>query len=139
MQQADEPLHAARQLRRAQSPAFAEEQVVAILEAHASVLAENIQLVELLLQVHQADLPGPLLLFDHVLQGVGGAAVSATGVEEEEIDLLHRTGTRRRSSSKKLSRKIICVGGFWSSAVSGCITTANRLPSGAMSKLGNGP
>ncbi len=82
MIQADDPLHAARQLRRAQRPALVEQQVVAILEAQPGDFAENVQLIELLLKVHQADLPGPVLLLNHVLQRVGGAAVPAAGVEE---------------------------------------------------------
>src|SRR4029077_12727507 len=60
---------------------------------------------------------------------------SAPGVEEEKVDLLHRTGTRRRSSSKKLNRKVIWVGGFCSSIASGGNRMAKFLPSGEMSRL----
>src|SRR5215470_10682542 len=94
MKQSDEPLHPARQLRRAQRPAFVEHQVVAILEAHAEELAENIQLVERLLEMHQADLPWVLLLLDHFLQRIRGGAVSAAGVKVEEVDLLQGRSSR---------------------------------------------
>ncbi len=90
MKHANEPLHAASQLRGAKGPAFGKQQVVAVLKADTGVFAKYIEFVELLLQVYKADLPGPLLLFDGLFERIGGAAVSSSGIEEEEVDFLKR-------------------------------------------------
>src|SRR5450631_383969 len=81
VQKPDQELHSAGQLRGAQCPALVENQVVAILKANAEELAEEIELVERLLQIHQADFPWPPLLLDRLLQSVGGAAMAAAGIE----------------------------------------------------------
>ena len=88
MIQPDQPLHG-RQLRRAERPAR-EHQVVDLLQLQAGDLRKHIQLVEGFLQIDEADLPGPVLLLDHLFEGVSGAAMPAAGVEVEEIDFLHK-------------------------------------------------
>src|SRR5579885_489388 len=80
-------MHRGHQLRGAQSPALLQKQVVHILQAEPSDLAENIQRVEHLLQIHQPHIPGTLLLLYDGLQGIGGSTMAATRVEVNEIYL----------------------------------------------------
>src|SRR6266851_4416338 len=90
MEEPDQELHAAQQLRRAERPAFVEHQVVAILQAHPEELAKNVQFVERLLDVDQVDSPRPLLPLDDFLQSIRGTPVTSAGVEIKQVDFLHR-------------------------------------------------
>ena len=90
MEQADHPVHADHQLRRAQRPALLEQQVVNVLQAQAGELAEDVHGVQHFLQVDQADFERPSSAAPSPgLQRIGRGAMAAAGVEVEEIELLH--------------------------------------------------
>src|SRR5437667_1014470 len=87
MQESNQELHGAQQLRRAQRPAFVERQVVAIFQANAEELAKNVQLVHRPLEIDQLGPPWAILPFDHFFQRIRGASMAASGVEIQQVDL----------------------------------------------------
>ena len=50
-------------------------------------LAENVQRIQDLLEIHQPHLPWPFLLLDYRFERVGGRPMAASGVEENEVQL----------------------------------------------------
>jgi len=79
-------VHRRQQVRGAKRPAFRQDQVVDVFETDACDLAEDIERIEDLLQVHQPHIPSAILRIDDGLQGNGRAPVPSTGIEEEEIE-----------------------------------------------------
>ena len=67
-------------------PTFGEHQVVDVFEPDTSHFLEDIERLHHLLKVDEPNLPGALLLLDHGFERGGGAAVSASGVKEHEVD-----------------------------------------------------
>jgi len=99
---ADHQVHAGRELSRPERPALLQHEVVNVFEPQAGDLAEDVERIEQLLQIHHADLEGALLPLHHLLQGVGRRAMSAAGVEEDEVELLHQSdcATRHKCRGK---------------------------------------
>jgi hypothetical protein len=87
VKEANQQVHAARELRRAERPTLLEHQVVDVFQAQSGDFAEQVERLEHLLQVHQPDLPRPPFALDHFAQRVGRAAMAAAGVEVKEVDL----------------------------------------------------
>ena len=85
---ADEAVHKYRHLGRTEGPAFLQHDVVDILHPDACVFAKNVERIEDFLEIYQADFPGPPLLFNDCFQCVGGGAMPAPRVEEDEVKLL---------------------------------------------------
>ena len=85
MVQANQPMHEYGQLRRAECPAFFQQQIVDVLQANAGVLTKNVEGVENFLQIDEPDFPGPLLLLDHRLERGGRRPMPAARVEEYKI------------------------------------------------------
>src|SRR5712691_11242091 len=63
--------------------------IVDVLQPYARDYAEDIELVEHVLQVDHPNLPTPALLFDHRLEGGSGGTMPPAGVEIDEINLCH--------------------------------------------------
>ena len=64
--------------------------VVLLLNADAGDAAKNIEMVGQFLKLNQLDLPGPMLLLDDGLQRNRGVAMPASGIVENDMDLLFR-------------------------------------------------
>ena len=96
MIQTNQPVHRDGQLRRAERPAFFQQQVVDVLQADAGVLAENVERIEHFLQIHQPDFPRAPLLLNNRLERVSGRAMAAAGFEEDEISLFCPTSVCQR-------------------------------------------
>src|SRR5579864_850305 len=73
-------------LRCEARPTLAQNQVVTILNAKAGDFLEEIELIEQLLKIEELDLPRPLLRFQHAFKRFGGAAMTATRVEEDDCE-----------------------------------------------------
>src|SRR5262245_20843350 len=73
------------------------------------------------------------------MNGLGNVAIESRHSNQLPVIALHLddyfppAGARRRSSSKKFSRNVKCVGGFCALASSSARIAAIRLPSGARS------
>ena len=90
MKEPDGRLENTQELRGAQRPAVAQEDVVLLLNADAGELAENVQLVGEILELNQFDLPVALLLRGNGLQGDSSVAVATPAIMKEDVDFLHR-------------------------------------------------
>ena len=93
----DSELQDSQQLRAAKSPARGEHLVVEVLDANAREFSENIESIEQLLQIQELNVPGKILGLNGHLERCGRAAMSAAGVEEDELDSFHQArhcGTR---------------------------------------------
>jgi len=103
MKHADQQVHAGRELPRPERPALLEHEVVDVFQPHAGDFAEDVERIEQLLQVHHADLERTLLPLHHLAQGVGRRAMSATSVEEDEVEYLHQSdcATRHKCRGKE--------------------------------------
>jgi hypothetical protein len=86
VKQANHQVHAGSELRRTEGPAFLEHQIVKVLHAQAGELAENVDRIQEFLQIDQPDIEEAALSFDDALQRIGGRAMAAAGVEEDEIE-----------------------------------------------------
>src|SRR5258707_4654308 len=73
-----------KQLRREPGPAFAENQVVAVVDAKAGDLLQQVELVELFLKVEKPYFPA--LGFEHAFQRFGSAAMSAARIKEDDCE-----------------------------------------------------
>jgi hypothetical protein len=91
MEQADHPVHDRHQLSRPQRPSLLEHEVVHVLQPKPGRLAENVDRIQHLLQVHHADLERARLPVHNLFEGAGRRAVPPAGVEEDEIELLHHS------------------------------------------------
>src|ERR1700690_204108 len=80
----NDPLQDGQQLRSQAGPAFAEDEVVAILNAEAGEFFQQVEFVELFLKVEKGDLPA--LSFENAFEGFGGAAMAATGIKENDCE-----------------------------------------------------
>ena len=89
MKQPDDAMHRRQQLFRAQRPPAPQHQVVNILQPKAGDLAEDVNVVEELLQIHHPHVPGALLAANYFAQSIGRAAMSPAGIEEHELNRLH--------------------------------------------------
>ena len=85
---ADQQVHAGRELPGPERPALLQHEVVNVLEPQAGDFAEDVERIQQLLQIHHADLEGALLPLHHLAQGVGRRAMSAAGVEKDEVEFL---------------------------------------------------
>src|SRR5947207_6901382 len=109
MIRADHALHEGKQLRRKARPALPQEKVVSILQANAGELAHDVELIELLLKVQQFHLPGLILSFKRILQGLGGTAVPAAGVEKDNRYFsIHLWLAQLRAMSLERSANLAC-------------------------------
>ena len=84
------------QVNAAQSPSAAQHPVVVVLDAYPRVSLQDIQLIEQLLNVEEANIPRTPLRRDGHLQGGGCRTVPAAGVEKAELDSLHERGVSHR-------------------------------------------
>src|ERR1700730_701334 len=82
--QADDGLQQGKQLRSEASPAFAQNQVVTILNANAGDFPQQVELVELFLKVEEADFPA--LGFEYAFQRFGSAAMTASRIKEDDCE-----------------------------------------------------
>ena len=100
---ADQHVHAGRELPRPERPTLLQHEVVDVFEPQAGDLAEDVERIEQLLQIHHADLAGALLPLHHLVQGVGRRAMAAAGVEKDEVEFLHQSdcATRHKCRGKK--------------------------------------
>jgi len=87
--QPDDTVHTTHELGGPERPAFAQHQVVEILQPHARDLAENVERIEQFLQIDETHLPRPLLRLDDLPQSVGCRAMAAACVKKNQADPLH--------------------------------------------------
>jgi len=101
VKESDGGLENTQELRGAQRPAVAQEDVVLLLDADAGELAENVQLIGEILELNQFDLPRALLLRGNGLQGDSSIAMATPAIMKEDVDffslgpLLHGQGRPR--------------------------------------------
>ena len=100
---ANDRLQHAHDLRAAQRPAALQHRVVNVLDADAGVFPDNVERIEQFLQVREANFPRTPLRLNGHLQGCGGRAMAAPGVEETELNPLHA-----RPHSDKPSAVLCC-------------------------------
>src|SRR6202051_1848680 len=89
MEDADCGLQQTKQVNAAERPAVPQKDVVLFLDADAGELAQDVEPVGQVLELHEVDIPIALLLLRDGLQGKCGVAVAPTAVMEENVDLLH--------------------------------------------------
>jgi hypothetical protein len=75
-----------QQRTHAEGPTVSQKQIVTVLYPKPGQLAKDVNLVEEVLEINQANLPGPLLLFNNGFQSCGCGAVTSTRVEKKEVD-----------------------------------------------------
>jgi hypothetical protein len=78
-------------LRGTERPALGENQIVDVLQADASQLAENVQRVKDVLQIHQADIPLIAAALNDRLKSESRTAVAAARVKIDKIEVRYRT------------------------------------------------
>jgi len=83
-------VHEHQTLRRPERPALRQHQVVDIFETYAGQFTKDIERMKHFLQIDEADVPGPVLLFDDGFQRGRGSAMASTGVEVDEINICHK-------------------------------------------------
>ena len=89
MRDANARLQKRKQLRRGTRPPLFQDEVVAILYANATDLANQVKPIEFFLDVEQGDIPRFGLGCKNGLQGVGCTAMPATGIDENDGQLTH--------------------------------------------------
>src|SRR6185436_13091319 len=82
-------MHELQALSRPERPAFRQHQVVNILQANAGNFAEDVERIEHFLKIDQPDFPRSGLLVDDRFQRGGGGSMASSGIEVDEINLLH--------------------------------------------------
>ena len=90
VKQPDSGLEDAQELGGAQCPAVAQENVVLLLDANASELPEDVQLVSQVLKLNQFHLPWALLLHNNSLESQSGVAMAAPCIMKKDVNFLHR-------------------------------------------------
>src|SRR5271169_856353 len=84
-----------QKLRAAERPTRAEHRVVKILDAYPGVFPENIERIEKLLKVREADFPGPLLRLNSHAKCSSSSTMTAAGIEEPEFEPLRKGFSHR--------------------------------------------
>lgn len=79
-------MHRRNQVLRTQSPALRENQVIDVLQADTKELPEYIERIQHFLQIDEPDIPATVLRINDRFQRIGGASMSSTGIEEQEIE-----------------------------------------------------
>ena len=85
----DYTLHELQSLRGPERPTLRQHVVVNIFEPYAGGLTEDIERMQHLLQIDQAHIPGPILLFNDSLERGRGGAMPSARVEIDEINICH--------------------------------------------------
>ena len=80
----DGPLQNDQQLRCKAGPAFAEDQVVGVLNAQAGGAANQVEGIEQFLNVEETDVPWIFLLGKSVFESLCGALMSSAGVVKND-------------------------------------------------------
>ena len=73
-----------QELARKARPAFAENQIVGVLNAQAGRAANQVEGIEQLLDVEKSDIPGVLLGGESGFEGIRGTLMSSAGVVEND-------------------------------------------------------
>jgi hypothetical protein len=73
-----------QELGREARPAFAEDQVVGVLNAEAGGAANQVEGIEQFLNVEKSDVPGMFLAGESGFESVGGAPMSSASVVEND-------------------------------------------------------
>ena len=81
---ADRPLQNDQELRREARPAFAQDQVVGVLNAQAGGATKQVEGIEQLLNVEETDIPRICLAEKRGFESVSRAAMSTAGVVEND-------------------------------------------------------
>ena len=81
---ADRPLQNDQKLRREARPAFAQDQVVSVLNAQAGGATKQVEGIEQLLKVEKSDLPRMFLAGESGFESFCCAAMSSAGVVEND-------------------------------------------------------
>ena len=79
-------MHQRKKLRGSKRPAVFKDTIVDVLQAQSGKFAEDVEIVEHILQIHQANVPGAVLLPDDGLKRGRRGAMAASRIEENEID-----------------------------------------------------
>src|SRR5579871_522806 len=114
---ANRELQYAQQLRGAQSPAIAQQNVVLLLNLYPGEFLQDVQVIGQFLELHQVDLPSPLLLADYRLQSDRCVAMSPAGVVKQDVNLFHwpdcpiRIYSSNKSTHHAMwkTQKVFCV------------------------------
>ena len=89
MQQSNHTVHEHQPLRRAESPAFGQHQVVDVFQTDAGHLPKDVERVEDFLQIDQTHGPRSVLVFDDRFERGCGGPMPSAGVEIDEINIVH--------------------------------------------------
>ena len=84
MVETDGRLQNDQQLRREARPAFAQDQVVGVLNAQAGGATNQVEGIEQLLNVEKSDVPGMFLAGERGFEGFRRAAMSSAGVVKND-------------------------------------------------------
>ncbi len=76
----DRALKNEQELRREAGPAFAEDQIIGVLNAQAGGATNQVEGIEQFLNVEKADIPGTLLGGESGFEGFRGALMASAGV-----------------------------------------------------------